>query len=140
MKPVQALLYNSYTDGSKVVLLLWIICFIYVLCLSCFRVCSLLHCGHLLGKDCHFLGQVWYLIESIPDLCHLSYFVCIFVSPVRCFSDIFSVMNLCFFLSSKNVGLSDLELPQLLLTSKRCIFITRHLSVNQITKKWIGRP
>ena len=23
---------------------------------------------------CGFLGQVWYLIVSIPDLCHLSYF------------------------------------------------------------------
>ena len=48
--------------------------------------------GHLLGKDwplgslvcdvflyiCHFpidvLGQVWYLIVSIPDLCLLPYF------------------------------------------------------------------
>ena len=29
---------------------LWIICVIYVLCLPCFRVCSLLPCGHLLGK------------------------------------------------------------------------------------------
>ena len=25
---------------------------------------------------CDILGQVWYLIVSIPDLCHLSYFVC----------------------------------------------------------------
>ena len=46
--------------------------------------------GHLLGKVlalvcgvllwvCHFpfgiLGQVWYLIVSIPDLCTLTYFV-----------------------------------------------------------------
>ena len=44
-------------------------------------------CGHLLGKGsrlwcllwvCHFpigiLGQVWYLIVSIPDLCTLTYF------------------------------------------------------------------
>ena len=23
--------------------------------------------------QCGILGQVWYLIESIPDLCHLSY-------------------------------------------------------------------
>ena len=23
---------------------------------------------------CDILGQVWYLIASIPDLCHLSYF------------------------------------------------------------------
>ena len=49
-------------------------------------------CGHLLGKAdllalvcgvllsvCHvpigILGQVWYLIVSIPDLCTLTYFV-----------------------------------------------------------------
>ena len=49
--------------------------------------------GHLLGKGwplgsrlwcllwvCHFpigiLGQVWYLIVSIPDLCNLTYFLC----------------------------------------------------------------
>ena len=31
-------------------LLLWIICVIYVLCLSRFHICSLLPCGHLLGK------------------------------------------------------------------------------------------
>ena len=41
---------NIFTDHSKAVLLLWIICVIYVLCLSCFRVCSLLPCGQLLGK------------------------------------------------------------------------------------------
>ena len=29
---------------------LWIICVIYVLCFSCFPVCSLLPCVHLLGK------------------------------------------------------------------------------------------
>ena len=69
---------------------MWIICVIYVLCLSCFRVCSLLPCGHLKGKAdllalvcdvyCDFvtfpfciLGQVWYLIVSIPDPCCLSY-------------------------------------------------------------------
>ena len=43
-------LFKNFTDRSKAVLLLWIICVIYVLCLSCFRVCSLLPCGHLLGK------------------------------------------------------------------------------------------
>ena len=40
-----------FTDRSKGVLLLWIFCVIYVLCLSFFRVCSLLPCGHLKGKD-----------------------------------------------------------------------------------------
>ena len=56
------------------------------LCLSCFQVCSLLSCGHLLGKgltswlsfvmlNCVFsiLDQVWCLIVWIPDYCHLSY-------------------------------------------------------------------
>ena len=68
----------------------------YVFVLSCVcyvfvRVCLYVLCGHLLGKGwplgsrlwclmwvCHFpigiLGQVWYLIVSIPDLCTLTYF------------------------------------------------------------------
>ena len=50
MKLVKALQLIDFTDHSKEVLLLWIICVIYVLCLSCFRVWSLLPCGHLLGK------------------------------------------------------------------------------------------
>ena len=33
---------------------------------------------------CVILGQVWYLIVSFPDLCHLSHFV--FVMPSRLFS------------------------------------------------------
>ena len=41
---------NMLTDRSKAVLLLWIICVICDLCLSCFRVCSLLRCGHLKRK------------------------------------------------------------------------------------------
>ena len=62
------------------------------LVLSCFRVCSLLPCGHLKGwadllaLDCDIyydfvtfsfgiLGQVRYLIVLIPALCCLSYFV-----------------------------------------------------------------
>ena len=79
-------------DRSKAVLLLWIICVIYVLCLSCFRVCSLhvlllparkglaswllfvvLSCIFV-TYPCGILGQVWYLIVSIPDLCRLSNF------------------------------------------------------------------
>ena len=36
---------KSFTDRSKAVLLLWIICAI-----SCHCVCLLLHCGHLLEK------------------------------------------------------------------------------------------
>ena len=49
VKLVKALQYNIL-NCSKVVLLLWIICVIYVLCLSCFHVCLLLPCGHLLGR------------------------------------------------------------------------------------------
>ena len=69
-----------------------LLCFCSVLCLLCFvHVCLYVLCGHLLGKGwplgsrlwcllwvCHFpigiLGQVWYLIVSIPDLCTLTYF------------------------------------------------------------------
>ena len=70
---------------------LWIICVIYVLFLWCFRICLLLHCGHLRGRAdvlalvcdvyCDFvtfrfgmLGQVWYLIVSIPYPSCGSYF------------------------------------------------------------------
>ena len=69
-----------------------LLCFCSVLCLLCFvRVCLYVLFGHLLGKGwplgsrlwcllwvCHFpigiLGQVWYLIVSIPDLCTITYF------------------------------------------------------------------
>ena len=68
---------------------------ISVLCLLCLCACLFftlfLPCDHLLRKAgllalvcgvslciCHFLigilGQVWYLIESISDLCTLTYF------------------------------------------------------------------
>ena len=49
VKSVKAQL-NNFTDRSKAVLLLWIICVITVLCLSRFRVGTSLPCGHLLGK------------------------------------------------------------------------------------------
>ena len=80
------------TDRSKAVLLLWIIFVIYVLCLSCFLVCSLQPCCHLLGKGqplgslvcdalvcfCYFpvwctgSGVVLDFIDS--NLCLLTYF------------------------------------------------------------------
>ena len=49
---------------------------------DCHAVCSLLPGKRLtlalvcvfVTFPCGILGQVWYLIESIPDLCHLSYF------------------------------------------------------------------
>ena len=83
-----------FTDRSKAVLLLWIF-YVFVLscvCYVCARVCLYVLCGHLLGKGwplgsrlwcllwvCHFptgiLGQVWYLIVSIPDLCTFTYYL-----------------------------------------------------------------
>ena len=89
-KPSSKIFYWPFQGGT--VLLLWIF---YVLVLSCVCyvfvcVCLYVLCGHLLGKGwpigsrlwclwvCHFpigiLGQVWYLIVSIPDLCTLTYF------------------------------------------------------------------
>ena len=88
-KPSSKIFYWPFQGGTSFVDLL---CFCSVLCLLCFvRVCLYVLCGHLLGKDwplgsrlwcllwvCHFpigiLGQVWYLIVSIPDLCILTYF------------------------------------------------------------------
>ena len=81
--------YWPFQGGTSFVDLLF---FCSVLCLLCFvRVCLYVLSGHLLGKGwplgsrlwcllwvCHFpigiLGQVWYLIVSIPDLCNLTYF------------------------------------------------------------------
>ena len=88
-KPSSKIFYWPFQCGTSFVDLL---CFCFVLCLLCFvRVCLYVLCGHLLGKGwplgsrlwcllwfCHFpidiLGQVWYLIVSIPDLCTLTYF------------------------------------------------------------------
>ena len=85
-KPSSKIFYWPFQGGTYFVDLL---CFCSVLCLLCFvRVCLYVLCGHLLGKGrplgsrlwcllwvCHFpigiLGQVWYLIVSIPDLCNL---------------------------------------------------------------------
>ena len=65
-------------------------CYLCFVLSSCF-ICSLQPCGHLLGKGlplgsfvydvslcfvtfpCGVLGQVWYLIVSIPDLCLFPY-------------------------------------------------------------------
>ena len=88
-KPSSKMFYWPFQGGTSFVDLL---CFYSVLCLLCFvRVCLYVLCGHLLGKGwplgsrlwcllwvCHFpigiLGQVWYLIVSIPDLCTITYF------------------------------------------------------------------
>ena len=88
-KPSSKIFYWPFQGGTSFVDLL---CFCSVLCLLCFvRFCLYVLRGHLLGKGwplgsrlwcllwvCHFpigiLGQVWYLIVSIPDLCNLTYF------------------------------------------------------------------
>ena len=105
-KPSSKILNWPFQGGTSFVDLL---CFCSVLCLLCFvRVCLYVLCGHLLGKGwplgsrlwslqwvCHFpigiLGQLWYLIVSIPDLCTITYFyyprvayanylICIFIN------------------------------------------------------------
>ena len=93
-KPSSKIFYWPFQGGTSFVDLL---CFCSVLCLLCFvRVCLYVLRGHLLGKGwplgsrlwcllwvCHFpigiLGQVWYLIVSIPDLCNLTYSDVLFV-------------------------------------------------------------
>ena len=95
-KPSSKIFYWPFQGGTSFVDLL---CFCSVLCLLCFvRVCLYVLCGHLLGKGwplgsrlwcllwvCHFpigiLGQVWYLIVSIPDLCTITYFQCFVIDP-----------------------------------------------------------
>ena len=100
-KPSSKIFYWPFQGGTSFVDLL---CFCSVLCLLCFvRVCLYVLCGHLLGKGwplgsrlwcllwvCHFpigiLGQVWYLIVSIPDLCNLitCTFMCYCLGKKKC--------------------------------------------------------
>ena len=101
-KPSSKIFYWPFQGGTSFVDLL---CFCSVLCLLCFvSVCLYVLRGHLLGKGwplgsrlwcllwvCHFpigiLGQVWYLIVSIPDLCNLTYYAiqsCFPFSPNQC--------------------------------------------------------
>ena len=87
-KPSSKIFYWPFQGGTSFVdllsLVLSCVCYVFV------RVCLYVLCGHLLGKCwplgtrlwyllwvCHFpigiLGQLWYLIVSIPDLCTLTY-------------------------------------------------------------------
>ena len=87
-KPSSKIFYWPFQDGIFYAFVLSCVCYVFV------RVYLYVLCGHLLGKGwplgsrlwcllwvCHFsigiLGQVWYLIVSIPDLCTLTYFVCV---------------------------------------------------------------
>ena len=40
--------------------------------------------------QCGILGKLWYLIVSIPDLCHLSYFD---TDSVQTYDQLYGVMN-----------------------------------------------
>ena len=81
-----------FTDRSKALLLLCIICVVVSCVIHAFasvHCCLLVTCWErvdllaLVGDvycifvtfPCGILGQVWYLIISFPDLCHPSYFV-----------------------------------------------------------------
>ena len=87
-KPSSKIFYWPFQGGTSFVdlyvFVLYCVCYVFV------RVWLYVLCGHLLGKGwplgsrlwCllwvgHFpigiLGQVWYLIVSIPDLCTLTY-------------------------------------------------------------------
>ena len=129
-KPSSKIFYWPFQGGTSFVDLL---CFCSVLCLLCFvRVCLYVLRGHLLGKGwplgsrlwcllwvCHFpigiLGQVWYLIVLIPDLCKLTYFnKCIYgVFFIYFFFSIihyslksdYSLFIIFFFYSLKIIGL-----------------------------------
>ena len=79
------------TDRFKLVLLVWIICVIYVLCLSCFHVCSLLPCGHLLGK-CWPLGPCLWCLIVFLSLSHMVYWV-------RCGTWLYRFLNFAAFLT-----------------------------------------
>ena len=75
-----------FTDRSKAVLLSWIL-FLFCLFRVChaFNFCSFQPSGPPLGSlvcdvflcfvtvQCGVLGQLWYLIVSIPDLCLRTY-------------------------------------------------------------------
>ena len=110
-KPSSKIFYWPFQGGLSFVDLL---CFCSVLCLLYFvRVCLYVLCGHLLGKGwplgyrlwcllwvCHFpigiLGQVWYLIVSIPDLCNLiTLWNCITDGITTCNNDNMGMKSTC---------------------------------------------
>ena len=62
VKLVEALKRTIFTDHSKAVLFQLTIFVIYVSSLSCFLVCSLQPCGHLLGKGWSLGSLVYYVL------------------------------------------------------------------------------
>ena len=127
-KPSSKIFYWPFQGGTSFVDLL---CFCSVLCLLCFvHVCLYVLCGHLLGKGwplgsrlwcllcvCHFpigiLGQVWYLIVSIPDLCTITYLnYAIITSTYAYFIALTYVRSLWRCSNSQPSGLLFKQLPQ----------------------------
>ena len=95
---VWKMLVEEFQDGCLVHGHLWYVDRAILAILSLYSLYVL--CGHLLGKGwplgsrlwcllwvCHFpigiLGQVWYLIVSIPDLCTITYFYIAWGIPPR---------------------------------------------------------
>ena len=127
-KPSSKIFYWPFQGGTSFVDLL---CFCSVLCLLCFvRVCLYVLCGHLLEKGwplgsrlwcllwvCHFpigiLGQVWYMIVSIPDLCTITYFHCILSHhfPDFCFFFNLSAVHMATILSHMTTPKTPKRLP-----------------------------
>ena len=54
--------------------------------------CDVLLC--FVTFPCGIMGQVWYLIVSIPDLCRLSYFISFFVFSRFCIHHFLSFLTL----------------------------------------------
>ena len=92
---------NSFTNLSK------IICVIYLLCLSCFRVCSLLPCGHLLGRGWSLGSCLWCLIVFL-SLSHV-------VSWVRCSTWLYRLLIFVAFLTFI-VAANDISSPKVTYT------------------------
>ena len=51
---------------------------------------------------CGALGQVWYLIVFIPDLCRLAYFDKHFIAFLNQYNELYSISNDRFYLSYEN--------------------------------------
>ena len=142
-KPSSEIFYWPFQGGTSFVDLL---CFCSILCLLCFvHVCLYVLCGHLLGKGwplssrlwcllwvCHFpigiLGQVWYLIVSIPDLCTITYFLFI-VTPIVgvCICSMFCCTLLYVHSSIAIILIGKRELVTLLNLSSWCLVMVYRL-------------
>ena len=51
--------FKGFQGGASFVDHLWYLCLVFVMCLSCFRVCSLLLCGHMQGNGLPLVCDVY---------------------------------------------------------------------------------